>query len=344
MKLGDAGPGGARRPSSTGGTATVPHGPTTTTRKAGPAARTARDDRRDDDAARAVGGGASKLPVAASTRRPSMARGRAVTTHEKARAEAPKSYPARAPVPDHAVAWAVPLPGYAPKDFTDPSVTKNVGVWADVDDPRAAVAARGGTFQSALGKVHVDDATGRPLNPQGRTGIAGRGLLGRWGANQAGDPIVTRLEPGTGALQVVLIKRADSGQWALPGGMVDEGEQIGKTIARELAEETSGVLDFGDAKIVYQGYVDDRRNTDNAWMETTAAHKHLDPEAAAALTLQGGDDATEARWVSLDDARDLYASHGAYVRAAVAELYDAEKASMPAATRAQVRRYLAATA
>ena len=28
----------------------------------------------------------------------------------------------------------------------------------------------------------------------GRTGIRGRGLLGRWGPNHAGDPIVTRLE------------------------------------------------------------------------------------------------------------------------------------------------------
>lgn len=31
-----------------------------------------------------------------------------------------------------------------------------------------------------------------PLNPYGRTGIIGRGLLGRWGPNHAADPIVTR--------------------------------------------------------------------------------------------------------------------------------------------------------
>jgi len=29
-------------------------------------------------------------------------------------------------------------------------------------------------------------------NPVGRTGICGRGLLGRWGPNQGGDPVVTR--------------------------------------------------------------------------------------------------------------------------------------------------------
>lgn len=33
---------------------------------------------------------------------------------------------------------------------------------------------------------------GRPLNPFGRTGLIGRGLLGRWGPNHAADPIITR--------------------------------------------------------------------------------------------------------------------------------------------------------
>lgn len=29
-------------------------------------------------------------------------------------------------------------------------------------------------------------------NPVGRTGLTGRGLLGRWGPNHAADPVVTR--------------------------------------------------------------------------------------------------------------------------------------------------------
>ena len=29
-------------------------------------------------------------------------------------------------------------------------------------------------------------------NPMGRTGMIGRGLLGRWGPNHAADPVVTR--------------------------------------------------------------------------------------------------------------------------------------------------------
>lgn len=52
-----------------------------------------------------------------------------------------------------------------------------------------------------MGKYNV--VNGYPLNPVGRTGITGRGVLGRWGPNHAADPIVTtwkRLENGEVAL------------------------------------------------------------------------------------------------------------------------------------------------
>lgn len=33
---------------------------------------------------------------------------------------------------------------------------------------------------------------GYPINPAGRTGLTGRGILGKWGPNHAADPLVTR--------------------------------------------------------------------------------------------------------------------------------------------------------
>lgn len=38
--------------------------------------------------------------------------------------------------------------------------------------------------------------------------------------------------------QIVLVRRRDNGKWALPGGMVDWGEDLPTTLRRELAEET----------------------------------------------------------------------------------------------------------
>jgi 8-oxo-dGTP diphosphatase len=38
--------------------------------------------------------------------------------------------------------------------------------------------------------------------------------------------------------RVLLIRRADTGTWALPGGTVEWGETLRQTLAREMAEET----------------------------------------------------------------------------------------------------------
>ena len=43
--------------------------------------------------------------------------------------------------------------------------------------------------------------------------------------------------------QIILVKRLDNGCWSLPGGMVDWGETIQQSIARELDEETGLMLE-----------------------------------------------------------------------------------------------------
>lgn len=49
-----------------------------------------------------------------------------------------------------------------------------------------------------------------------------------------GTSIIPLLPDG----RIVLIRRRDDGLWALPGGMVDWGEDIPSTVHRELMEET----------------------------------------------------------------------------------------------------------
>ena len=69
--------------------------------------------------------------------------------------------------------------------------------------------------------IYYVDFSGRPMNPVGRTGMTGRGLLGKWGPNHAADPIVTRWSDdvisGKRVLEFVAIKRRDTGEWAIPG-------------------------------------------------------------------------------------------------------------------------------
>lgn len=70
---------------------------------------------------------------------------------------------------------------------------------------------------------------GVPQNPVGRTGLKGRGRLGKWGPNHAADPVVTRWklddngkkvkDPNSKKfiLQFVAIQRSDTNEWAIPG-------------------------------------------------------------------------------------------------------------------------------
>ena len=63
--------------------------------------------------------------------------------------------------------------------------------------------------------------------------------------------------------------------------------------------------------------VDDPRNTDNAWMETTAFHFHCNAELGAMLPLSAGDDAADVMWLDIDASNpkyaNLYASHRDWV-------------------------------
>ena len=85
------------------------------------------------------------------------------------------------------VPWCVDCPGYAPVEVNRFDLLEQ---WSD--EPRDAAAVVGLSKRvSYEGPFTTNPTTGRPLNPRGRTGVSGRGLIDKWGPNQAEDPIVT---------------------------------------------------------------------------------------------------------------------------------------------------------
>lgn len=50
-------------------------------------------------------------------------------------------------------------------------------------------------------------------------------------------------------LQFVAIKRGDTGEWALPGGMVDPGEKVTVTAVREFQEEATNALVMSEGNL-----------------------------------------------------------------------------------------------
>jgi hypothetical protein len=182
--------------------------------------------------------------------------------HVKARLCYP-GYPTRCTVTDARLPWAVQwkeydvwqlgehhtlVPCWCAKDVKEharlPDESASEDKWADppIEQlPREQLEERtmyiytppfGELVLKKLGEcVRFDPVSGAPRNPRGRTGMRGRGALGRWGPNEAADPIVTRFNEN-GQLQFVAIKRKDKGEWAIPGGMLREGEDVSQALRR----------------------------------------------------------------------------------------------------------------
>merc|ERR1719454_1876218 len=130
--------------------------------------------------------------------------------HQKARIERyPNSTTKRFKVPDDKVPWEASFPEYAPVIYEAPVVEAGP-YWADVSLVNKAPSERellqynkidstcNVNRMSHTGKYNVVDNF--PLNPMGRTGITGRGLLGRFGPNHAADPIATRWKHESGGI------------------------------------------------------------------------------------------------------------------------------------------------
>jgi 8-oxo-dGTP pyrophosphatase MutT (NUDIX family) len=240
----------------------------------------------------------------------------------KQQAGGPPEYPTRRA----ATAWDAD--GYNPQTFHIPLLlSEQLPPWADpMDLPASVVGARlsyyGGTETTIADACQFDHTTRKFRNPiGGPTGLAGRGSLGKWGANHAADCIVTRLHPETAKPQALMVTRTDGdGESALawPGGMVDPGDEVPATLRAELTQEAveeglavERLFTEGRRGVVYRGPVDDHRNTDNAWMETTAVHFHATPDVAAAMNLSIRDthEVSRVAWMDLDEVTVMYASH-----------------------------------
>ncbi|XP_076650855.1 ADP-ribose pyrophosphatase, mitochondrial [Halictus rubicundus] len=252
-------------------------------------------------------------------------------------------------VPENKVPWTVEFLKYKPVKHTA-SVLRGKP-WADpeIGDPLFKPkwnSLDGHVNRKSFNGDYIIDENGYPLNPVGRTGIIGRGILGRWGPNHAADPIVTCWKRNTSKeleinkcsnkpiLQFVAIQRRDSGEWAIPGGMVDPGETVSTTLKREFMEEALNFIEkdeisrnelerslkdfFEKGEEIYKGYVDDPRNTDNAWMETIATNFHdNDSSIVGQIALMSGDDACNVKWMDIDGKLNLYANHSEFIKRTV---------------------------
>ncbi len=114
---------------------------------------------------------------------------------------------------------------------------------------------------------------------------------------------------------VLLIERAQppfAGHWALPGGFVDEGEDLEPAARRELLEETG--LQIGALRQI--GAWGTPGRDPRGWVVSVVFRGDVD---ASTLQPQAGDDAARVAWHPVDALPDLAFDHGDILRAALAD-------------------------
>uniref|UniRef100_A0AAY4EJ95 Transient receptor potential cation channel subfamily M member 2 n=1 Tax=Denticeps clupeoides TaxID=299321 RepID=A0AAY4EJ95_9TELE len=164
----------------------------------------------------------------------------------------PDSNVTRFPVPEEKVPWEVDFPLYMPTVY----------------EP----------IQSELSRLD------EYRNPGGRTGVRGRGALSCLGPNPALDIVITlRRDKEGSALRFLAAWNQAAGGWSLPGGDVAVDETLPERLKHLLGNKIYHALeaklkDRRDKNMIWEGYADDPRNTDNAWVHTTVYALNLDNE------------------------------------------------------------------
>jgi ADP-ribose pyrophosphatase len=213
--------------------------------------------------------------------------------HLRIRAERPASYPPRQRISIDEGPWLLDSPDYDPPYYVDPTVlandsSKSPDGWADPED----VASIGDELESREAK-HRDDL-GRPLNPRGRTGIAGRGLLGYWGPNLSVAAVAIRRNLA-GELEILLGHGEEETELEVAKGFLHTGETPGECLRRVLEAETGWAPEAVPDEVVFEGYTYDPRQTDHAWVESRVFL--LDAgDGAAPETFEPGGEFDEVKW------------------------------------------------
>lgn len=114
-----------------------------------------------------------------------------------------------------------------------------------------------------------------------------------------------------GGIEVLLVKRLHPpfmDMWALPGGFVENGEDLHEAAARELREETSVEI-APDRMVQFRTY--GKPGRDPRGHTVSIVYVALIPAPVAAMA---ADDAKEAKWFPLSALPPMAFDHGEVVR------------------------------
>ena len=250
--------------------------------------------------------------------------------HLRIRAERPATYPPRQRVSIDEGPWMLDCPDYDPPYHVDESVLANdsskvADGWADPED----VGSISDALASRVAK-HRDDL-GRPLNPRGRTGIAGRGLLGYWGANLSVAAVVIRTNR-KGEIEILLGHEEGETDLEMAKGFLHTGETPQESLQRVLGEETGWSPEAVPDEVIFEGYTFDPRQTDHAWVESRVYLLDTGEGGAPGSFVPAGE-FDDVKWWPLDaeTVNKIPSGTARFIREAVTALKDSGRMDADAA-------------
>ncbi|KRZ76987.1 ADP-ribose pyrophosphatase, mitochondrial [Trichinella papuae] len=193
----------------------------------------------------------------------------------------------RGHVPKMYRSWSVDFPGYKPVAYTA-ECPKDAICDPDIEDPNFnprfndydGNVDRRRLKKQINGKHKLYGMNGKyPLNPNGRTGVTGRGVLLRYGPNYLIQVLISR---GQSVKEYIVIEPENPDDLVnFPEDFVNSTEftfippKLYDLLLKELTKSydprhANYLLEktFKNKVELYRGFVADNRNTDNAWIET----------------------------------------------------------------------------
>ncbi|WP_026526110.1 NUDIX domain-containing protein [Butyrivibrio sp. VCD2006] len=106
--------------------------------------------------------------------------------------------------------------------------------------------------------------------------------------------------------KILLTYEPDNGQYMIPGGGLEEGENEEECCIREMAEETGKVVEVSDCKLDIMEYYEDWMGHSKYFLcKIVGETKTNYTEQELAVKM-------ETRWVSVDEAIEEFSKHESY--------------------------------
>nr|CDS33392.2 transient receptor potential cation channel [Hymenolepis microstoma] len=252
----------------------------------------------------------------------------------------------RVNIPNEMIDWKVSYPGYKPFIANTEKIAypyPGVEDGPQIDPTKLQYNTYDelqGVSRSCLrGRVHISrDPTGPqgfPLNPRGRSGLFGKGLLPHWGPNHVIVLAFTRAGTSPNDFQVVVLDRDQSS--CLPWFFVDHRESCdhrscSAKVMRDFVQRRV-VSVFGDSNpenetiksallesinkmeisLISDNFLDDHLNADHAWIENVCVNFHSSGDSAfhdaAVKVFMENPPIESARWFDFKGSLNLRSSH-----------------------------------